>query len=450
MARSVLIVVILVCMALAPATSVSEVVLTQVDTNCTYYATFQSHNQKVVQNDNGIFMTYLIDYDDQWMGRWRLVRSTDGGMTFQEVYTSPVVSSKTACIETDEHNNILAVCGDEGQTGNPFLFHRFLAEKDYQEPEIFKINFAASGKYSMFYDQDSGEAYLFNHYGKLFVINATTGEVLRRREVVDFQGENATTQYPHVYKDQDGILHHAWTTSHKDHYLYWDIHYAQSTNGGRTWTTANGTTLFSPFPPDNTGKADQIILPDEFEYHTWLSNMIIKDGKAHFAYLAQNPDSRQHYVCLDLATGRIDRRIQPSWGGETVDIEGLDGFFATGPGTSPLYYVGRASGSRIGVIVSHDNGDTWEDLALSEPISGGIYSIGGFREIARDDHIIGSFTSQTGTRGDPYFFRVKVPEDMAPVFLALLIVSALGGLRRPAPGEPGRDFSEEERGARVA
>jgi len=80
--------------------------LTPIDTNCTYYATFQSHNQKVVQNANGIFMTYLLDYTDvaPWPGTWRLVRSTDGGTTFQVVYTSPLVGSKTACIETDEDN----------------------------------------------------------------------------------------------------------------------------------------------------------------------------------------------------------------------------------------------------------------------------------------------------------------------------------------------------------
>jgi hypothetical protein len=82
-----------------------EIRLTRVDSNCTYYATFQSHNQKVVQNENGIFMTYLVDYEDvaPWPGYWKLLRSTDGGESFEVLYTSPKVGSKAPCIETDEH-----------------------------------------------------------------------------------------------------------------------------------------------------------------------------------------------------------------------------------------------------------------------------------------------------------------------------------------------------------
>ncbi len=423
-----------------------DVLLTQVDVNCTYYATFQSHNQKVVQNDNGIFMTYLMDYDDSppWPGRWRLVRSTDGGSTFESLYTSPQVGSKTACIETDEDNNILAVCSDETDDRRPFLYYRFLASRDYRTPEVFKINHAASGKYSMMYDEDSGKLFLFNHYGKLFIVNATTGKLIRSRQVVEFSGENATTQYPHVFIDGKHLLHHAWTTSHKEQYLYWDIHYINSPNGGNTWHRADGTRLSTPIKPDHSGRADQIILPDEFEYHTWLSNMIVKDGKAHFAYLAQTPNSRQHYVRIDLLTGQIDHRIQPDWGGETISIRGLDGFFVTGPGSSLLYYVGRANNSQIGVIFSDDNGETWHDHAISPTVPNAIYSIGGFREITSDDHIIGSFTSQYGSRGDPYFFKVRVRETAALSSLAFLILPPL--LHRPEPQCGGQDAQDRGQG----
>jgi outer membrane protein assembly factor BamB len=389
----------------------SGIQLTRVDSNCTYYATFQSHNQKVVQNENGIFMTYLVDYEDvaPWPGYWKLLRSTDGGESFEVVYTSPMVGSKAACIETDEDNNILALCSDETQRESPFLFYRFLASKDYKDPTISKISYAASGKYCMFYDRDTGKAYVFNHYGKLFVLNASTGKLIRSKQVVEFEGENATTQYPHLFVE-DGILHHAWTTNHKSQYLYWDIHYMKSPDDGSRWYTAAGERLLQPIKPDQSGKADQIILPDEFLYHTWLSSMIVKSGKVHFVYLAQTPEPRQHYVRIDLSTGRIDRRTFPVWQGETISIRALDGYFATGPGTSPLYYVGMVDFCRIGVLVSHDNGDTWHDCALSERIPNSIYSVGGCREITSDDHLIGSFTNQYGSRGDPYFFRVQVPD----------------------------------------
>lgn len=398
--------------------------LTLVDTNCTYYATFQSHNQKVVQNANGIFMTYLLDYTDvaPWPGTWRLVRSTDGGTTFRVVYTSPLVGSKTACIETDEDNNILAVCSDETDPASPFLFHRFLASRDYKDPQVTKINNAASGKYSMMYA--SGKVYLFNHYGKFFIINATTGRLIGWKQVVEFSGQNATTQYPHIYIEGTGLLHHAWTTNHKERYLYWDIHYTNSPNEGEAWYKADGTRIYCPMLPDQSGKADQIILPDEFEAHTWLSNMIAKNGKVHFAYLAQTTPPREHYVRIDLVSGQIDKRIFPEWKGETISIMGLDGFFATGPGTSPLYYIGRANQTHIGALVSHDNGETWHDLALSQSIANGIYSIGGCRFITPDDYIIGSFTSQYGSRGDPYFFRIKVDEG-AVVWICAIILAGL-------------------------
>ncbi len=413
--------------AMGGAENPAGITLTQVDHNCTYYATFQSHNQKVVQNDNGIFMTYLADYEDQapWPGYWRLLRSTDGGRSFQILYTSLMVGSKAPCIETDEDNNILALCSDETQRDNPFLFHRFLASEDYGNPTIIEINYAASGKYCMFYERETGRAYVFNHYGKLYVLNATTGGVILWKQVVEFEGQNATTQYPHLFVD-DGILHHAWTTNHKSTYLYWDIHYIGSPDGGNRWYTAAGERLVLPIRPDHSGRADQIILPDEFLYHTWLSNMIVKDGKVHFAYLAQTPQPRQHYVRIDLATGEIDKRTYPVWQGETISIRGLDGFFATGPGTSPLYYVGMVDFSRIGVLISHDNGDSWHDFALSERVPNSIYSIGGFREITPDNHVIGSFTGQRANRGDPYFFSFEVVDAVSPPSLALLGLVCLG------------------------
>jgi hypothetical protein len=412
-----------------------EIRLTRVDSNCTYYATFQSHNQKVVQNENGIFMTYLVDYEDvaPWPGYWKLLRSTDGGESFEVLYTSPKVGSKAPCIETDEDNNILALCSDETQRNSPFLFHRFLASEDYRNPTITKINYAASGKYCMFYEEETGTAYIFNHYGKLFVLNASTGRLIRSKQVMEFQGENATTQYPHLFVEE-GILHHAWTTNHKSQYLYWDIHYMKSPNGGNTWYTAAGERLREPRRPDHSGMADQIILPDEFTYHTWLSNMIVKNGKVHFVYLAQTPEPRQHYVRIDLATGKIDRRTYPIWQGETISIRSLDGFFATGPGTSPLYYVGMVDFCRIGVLVSHDNGDSWHDYALSERIPNSIYSIGGCREVTLDNHVIGSFTNQYGTRGDPYFFRFQVPDGAPLCLLSLICLIFL--VYRPQPQGP--------------
>ena len=402
-----------------------EVILTRVEENCSGYATFQSHNQKVVSNENGIFMTYTWQFDQQtWYANWRLARSTDGGRTFTTIFTSPEMGTNAPCIETDEKGDILLICTDYNHPSLPFYFYRFEAEKNYTDPFSRKINTGASGKFAMFLDRESNLIYLFNHYGRLYVRNATTGGYVREKEVMEFSGENATTQYPHVFVSPDGMLHHAWTTSYTERYLYWDIHYAQSPNGGATWYTAAGKKLPHGFLPDHAGPADQIILPDEFLYHTWLSNMIVKDGKVHFAYLAQTPEFRQHYVRLDLETGEIDRRVQPVFRGETIELRGLDGFFATGPGSAPLYYVGAANGTRIGALVSHDNGDTWHDAALSGPVPNAIYSVGGCRELTPEG-IIGSYTSSYGGRGDPYFIRIPVPEPLIAAATGCLILCVI-------------------------
>ncbi len=416
--------------------SVLEVVLTPVARNCTYYATFQSHNQKAVQNDNGIFISYSWEFDlESWYALWRLARSTDNGTSFRTIYTSPYLGSNAPCIETDRENNILLVCTDYNDPAQPFLYHRFLASRDYQDPEITRINSGASGKFAMYHDRSTDKVFLFNHYGRLFVLNATTGRLIEWKDVVAFTGRNATTQYPHICMDDNHTLHHAWTTSHLQRYLYWDIHYAKSNNEGKTWQTANGTRLYCPFKPDQSGASDQIILPDEFEVHTWLSSMIAKDGKVHFAYLAQTPDYRQHYVRIDLTTGRIDKRIYPVWRGENISIQGLDGFFSTGPSASdPLYYIGRANYSHIAALVSYDNGDTWHDAAFSEKVPNAIYSIGGCRQVTPLG-IIGSFTSQYGTRGDVYFFRIAVQEPMPIPFIQILAAMAFC-CRLIGPGWP--------------
>ncbi len=395
-----------------PGIPTGQIEFVRIDSNCTYYATFQSHNQKVVQNENGIFLSYLVDYEDKapWLGTWNLARSTDGGKTFQTTYSSPRVGSKAPCLENDENSDILAICGDESDPKRPLLLFKFSADRNYSDPDIFRINFAASGKYSMDYDIGTRKLFVFNHYGRLFIINATDGNLIRRRRIVEIEGANATTQYPHTFLDQGGTLHHAWTTQKKGEYLYWDIHYIRSPDDGQTWYRADGTLLSTSIGPDDTGRSTQIILQDEFEYHTWLSNMIIKDGKVHFAYLAQKPEPRQHYVRIDLETGVTDMRIQPTWGGENISIRGLDGFFTTGPGNTPLYYVGMVGWHEIGALVSHDNGATWRDLGRSPELPNSIYAIGGFREVTEDDFVIGSFTNQYGKRGDPYFFRVKVRE----------------------------------------
>ena len=69
-------------------------------------ATFQSHNQKVVFNDRGIFVAYVqsrnADYTAQ---NWHVLRSRDRGRTFARV-ASGVAATNPPVLETDADSNL--------------------------------------------------------------------------------------------------------------------------------------------------------------------------------------------------------------------------------------------------------------------------------------------------------------------------------------------------------
>lgn len=79
------------------AKSPGSIQLTLVDGQAIGFATFQSHNQKVVSNRHGLFITYVrranADYRAQL---WRLARSTDGGKSFTTVLEETRATSAPA------------------------------------------------------------------------------------------------------------------------------------------------------------------------------------------------------------------------------------------------------------------------------------------------------------------------------------------------------------------
>jgi hypothetical protein len=222
-------------------------------------------------------------------------------------------------------------------------------------------------------------------------------------------GPHAILQYPLLSLDEKGGLFAAWTTQAHGKYLYWDIHWMRSPDKGRSWRRLDGTVLEPPIVADDDGPTDRVTLDDEFEVHTWLSSFTTLNGKAHFLYSAQSQPPRQHYVRYDLQTGKRELDIQPDFKGQQIALRGLDGFFAVDG--SVLYCVGRDA-SRLACLVSHDNGSTWQDHAVSDAVTNP-YSIGGCRVVSKDGYILGSFTDQiapntdTGGGSKVYFFRIK-------------------------------------------
>jgi hypothetical protein len=257
------------------------------------YGTFQSNNQKVVSNRNGIFMTYVKTRNEPYTAQgWRLLRSVDGGERFTTVYEA-VDATNPPVLETDEADNVYLARPDF-LDGHAYLY-RFLASEGYARPHVSKIEGGSAGKYCAMYDGARGQLTYFAHNGTFHVVGLD-GKVRNSYRLLE-AGRTAVQQYPSLSLDLDGTLHAAWTTVKHSVYLYWDIHYARSRDGGGTWERLDGTRLTPPLVADDGGPADQIILDDEYEYHTWLSNFMVKGGKLHFLYRYAAP-GRQVLLAL--------------------------------------------------------------------------------------------------------------------------------------------------------
>ena len=402
------IVCLVVCGIAATARGIEGVEVTCVDDRACGYGTFQSHNQKVVSNTNGIFMTYLREdneKDPKKPNVWRLMRSTDGGKTFSVVYEGRN-NGRAPCIETDRRGNLYLAHPEYGSSvkrRKEFLFYRFLAAKKYKSPGISVFrDVGCAAKYAMAHDVKRKRFYIATQYGQLLTVDES-GKLLSRRAVLKSRGPKACTQYPLLQVDQGGRLHHAWTTVQRGKPIYWDIHYMLSTDGGAAWWNLKRKQLKPPIVPDNSGPTLRVSLDDEFEPNTWLSNFMAKDGKLHFIYRAHTKPGRQHYMRYDIATGRRDVHLQSKFKGKTITLAGTSGFFASRSNKprSPLYCVIQDHG-HIACLASDDNGKTWRDHAKSKERFG-IYALGGCREVTADGHIIGSFTQG----GKVCFFRIR-------------------------------------------
>lgn len=399
---------------------------TLVDAEAISGATYQSHNQKVVQNRRGIFMTHIRSRNEKYTAQqWRLSWSRDGGKTFQTLYEATDATNPPV-LETDADDN-LYIGRPDFSDGNAYLY-RFLASKDYREPNITPIPKGSGGKYAMMLDAPRGQIYWISHNNTFSRLDLK-GRVLSSEKLFSATPRHAVVGYPHLSLDRAGVLHAAWTTvmvpaPRPVKPIYWDIHYMQSPDGGQKWNTMAGVPVPVPVAADNSGPTDRVTLDDEYGVSNWLANMHLKEGKAHFLYLAHKVLPRQHAMRFDIAAGQreIDHKAG-SLKGETLALYGLDGFFTSQASRkgSPLYCIARdVRGGRIACLVSRDDGTTWHDYASSAKLADADstefnqpYAIGGFREITADGYIIGSFTELVGDAQNPtrggkaWFFKIK-------------------------------------------
>src|SRR5262249_56644554 len=319
-----------------------QVEITEVDPDAVRLATFQSHNQKVVANAYGIFMTHIHkqeccdsngnccdakdplcfdptpsvgrcrDAGRDFISTWRLSRSVNGGVTFTTIYEGTHGTGPPA-LETDSRGNIYLARANYFLGGQNAYVMRFLASNNFQNPTSTTLTGAAGGKFAMEIDEARGQLYFISNANKFFRVRLSDLAILAEYQLTR-DGTNANMHYPHLYLDDNGHLYLAWTTVRinpalesqcGNNFPYWSIHFMRSLDGGVTWSKPNGQILTPPIIADDTGPTDEITPPDERCVYTWLSTFLVKGDKAHFVYYARELD-KQHYVRYDLATAQID------------------------------------------------------------------------------------------------------------------------------------------------
>src|SRR5262249_9671251 len=142
--------------------------------------------------------------------------------------------------------------------GHAYLY-RFRARKDYREPQITRIPNGAAGKFAMVLDARRGQLAYFAHNHTFHLVGLHG--LGRSSTKLITAGMHAVLQYPLLSLGEDGTLHAAWTTqTNGNAYLYWDIHYLQSPDGGLAWRRMDATHVQLPVVADNTGPTDRITL----------------------------------------------------------------------------------------------------------------------------------------------------------------------------------------------
>lgn len=420
-----------------PPPAAPTIAITTLDNNAAFYGTYQSHNQKVVSNQNGIFMTYVHTTfnKDQFneSDTWRLARSTDGGSTFTTLKEA-TSGTRAPVIETDSSNNIYLIQADWLTPGSSSYFYKFSPSNNYASPTVqTTLSLGTiSAKYAMEIDEARSRLYYFT-LGNNFTVISFSGTIISQYQLTSNDTSTSSTgsgqtqmHYPFLYLDENGYLYAAWTTTYCEgpmgnceiKNLYWSIHFIRSRDGGTTWEKptglTTGVTLVHPIIADESGPSIRITLDDEFEVHTWLETFLVKSDKVHFMYYARDPKNRMHYVRYNLTTASIDLNIYPTFSGETISLATLDGFCTTGPSTQNIYCVGKSiSPYAVAVLKSGDNGVTWHDHSISSTQTDEIYALGGSPQVTSDGYIIGSYT-QSSNFSDPSvpkivkFFKVGI------------------------------------------
>ena len=375
------------------------------DVSTSAYGTFGSHNQRVVETPGGIYLTYQVnEQGSDHNGDWKLARSQDQGATWTEVYSA--AGTRPPAVVADNAGNVHLVTSDPSSDKMhlySFSGSSLVAHHDYS-------GIRCDAKFTALYDPTWNNVYVGTQYGRFLAIWLNTFGIMHDYQVFqdqDNQSPYACAQYPQLALDNSGNIHFATTTSNlADTHVYRNILHVFASpqpNGSLAWfriarpgeTGAQG--VVTPIRPDENGDAleindyDERGQPGSVSVH--LSGFIAKGDFVHFFYTVVRegiPEWRTHYKRINRQTGAVDVDLDGDTtpiAGQTIVLKPYGGFFSTASiddGGTPLYLTsGERDRGQIGALVSHDNGLTWSDHAITDAaamtwsnISGARYSDG--------------------------------------------------------------------------
>ena len=402
---------------------VRDIEFTQLSGAAPGFATYQSNNQIIVANRQGVFAVY-IDTDtapDQGprVNHWTLVRSIDGGRSFTPLYRAQGYANVPS-VETDEDDNIYLFVYDLVPASNDgsgqVVFYKFLASDNYVSPTTVTIpNGQFVDKFVAIYDRTRGRFYFFSGLERNFLVIDKSGNIQRSEQLFK-NGPQTILEYPHIAMDGPRLFL-AWTTTTRARpWRYHSIHFVFSDDGAATWMTPTTTQpLRLPVVSDDTGPLPQLVPGHYLGTSAWLSNITAIDGWLHLMYMA---GGRELYQRVSVSSGAIFT-LDGTWEADGLRFLSLDGFFAKSWGDKRVLYAIAADyadqdaegNASIVVLKSDDNSETWRAHAKSSQRFRP-YALGGARIVARRGEIIGLFTNLVGTMERPdsnqvYFFKVR-------------------------------------------
>jgi len=395
------------------------------DVTTSAFATFGSHNQRVVETPQGIYLTYQINEPGRHQnGDWRLVMTRDLGATWTVVHSAR--GTRPPAVVADSAGNVHLVHSDpDSDRMHVYSFSGpdLVAHHEYSD-------IRCDAKFTALYDPASNNLCVATQYGRFLAIRLDTFSIVHDYQVFqDKSNESpyACAQYPQLALDSSGNIHFATTTSNLSNtHVYRNILHVFASalpDGELAWArvprSGEGAaqSVVTPIRPDEEGEALEVNDEDErgrpgvVSVH--LTNFICKGESLHFFYTVVRqgiPEWRTHYKRINRLTGEVDVDMDGDTtpiAGQTIVLKPYGGFFSTAsivdPDT-PLYLTsGERDLGQIGVLVSHDNGATWLDYAITDEgpmtwsnITGARYS---------DGRILAAFT--TAPRDPAYSASVK-------------------------------------------